>query len=67
MDNDSSQIWIDHCDFTKAYDGVLDIKGGSHGVTISWCRFLGDDENLYKAVEDGDVLFATAPAKVAVG
>jgi hypothetical protein len=28
-------------------------------------RFLGDDENLYKAVEDGDVLFALAPAVVA--
>jgi len=37
-----TNVWIDHCDFTKAYDGVLDIKGGYNKVTISWCRFLGD-------------------------
>lgn len=38
-----TNVWIDHCDFTKAYDGVLDIKGGTNNVTISWCRFLSDD------------------------
>jgi len=38
-----TNVWIDHCDFTKSYDGVLDIKGGDNNVTISWCRFLGDD------------------------
>ena len=43
IDMASSQIWVDHCDFTKAYDGVVDIKGGSRNVTLSWCRFLGDD------------------------
>jgi hypothetical protein len=44
----------------------LDLEGYWLSVGNSG-RFLGDDENLYKAVEDGDVLFATAPAKVAVG
>ena len=29
-------------------------------------RFLGEDEILYTAVEDGDVLFASAQAIVAV-
>src|SRR5262249_56084588 len=24
-------------------DGVIDIKGGTRNVTISWCSFLGDD------------------------
>jgi len=43
IDMNCDGIWVDHCDFTKAYDGVVDIKGGSHNVTISWCRFLGDD------------------------
>jgi pectate lyase len=33
----------DHVTFTKAYDGVLDIKGGSKNVTISWSSFVGDD------------------------
>jgi pectate lyase len=43
IDMNSTNVWVDHCDFTKAYDGVVDIKGGSHNITISWCRFMGDD------------------------
>jgi pectate lyase len=43
VDMATAGLWIDHCEFTKAYDGVVDIKGGSSGVTISWCAFKGDD------------------------
>jgi len=43
VDINSDNIWIDHCTFTKAYDGVVDIKGGTRNVTLSWCSFLGDD------------------------
>lgn len=39
----SSNIWIDHCTFNKAYDGVVDSKKGTKGVTISWSLFRGDD------------------------
>lgn len=38
-----SNIWIDHCTFTKAYDGIVDMKKGTQHVTMSWCRYLGDD------------------------
>jgi pectate lyase len=38
-----TNIWIDHCTFTKAYDGQVDIKQGSSGVTFSWCKYTGDD------------------------
>ena len=38
-----TNIWIDHCTFSKTYDGIVDIKGGSSGVTISWCKYTGDD------------------------
>lgn len=41
----SSNIWIDHTTFHKAYDGLVDIKKGSHGVTISWSSFVGDDQS----------------------
>ena len=39
-----SNIWIDHCTFTKAYDGIVDMKAGSTFVTLSWCKYTGDDE-----------------------
>ncbi|MFL6333458.1 MAG: immunoglobulin domain-containing protein [Pyrinomonadaceae bacterium] len=43
VDMTSDNVWIDHCTFTKAYDGVVDVKGGSKNVTISWSSFLADD------------------------
>ena len=49
----SHHIWIDHCDFTAAFDGLLDIKRGSDFITVSWNHFynhhktclLGHDDN----------------------
>ena len=38
-----TNIWIDHCTFTKAYDGIVDIKDGSYAITFSWCKYTGDD------------------------
>jgi len=38
-----SNIWVDHCTFTKTYDGILDTKAGSSAITISWCKYTGDD------------------------
>jgi pectate lyase len=38
-----TNIWLDHCTFTKTYDGLVDIKQGSSGITISWCKYTGDD------------------------
>ena len=40
----SHHIWIDHCDFTNAYDGAVDIKRGSDFVTVSWNRFYNHDK-----------------------
>jgi pectate lyase len=38
-----TNIWIDHCTFTKAYDGIVDMKAGTQFVTMSWCKYIGDD------------------------
>jgi pectate lyase len=38
-----SNIWIDHCTFTKTYDGIVDTKAGSSAITFSWCKYIGDD------------------------
>jgi pectate lyase len=36
-------VWVDHCTFTKSYDGILDIKGGAYAITLSWNKIVGDD------------------------
>ena len=38
-----SNIWVDHCTFTKSYDGILDTKAGCSAINISWCKYIGDD------------------------
>ena len=42
-----SNLWVDHCTFTKSYDGILDgtrhERDSCSGITISWCNYIGDD------------------------
>ncbi|MFE6337934.1 polysaccharide lyase family 1 protein [Streptomyces sp. NPDC057798] len=37
--NRAHHVWIDHCDFSQGYDGLLDVKRESDYITISWNRF----------------------------
>ena len=46
----SHHVWIDHCDFEKVYDGMVDITHGSDLITVSWCRFAGDHRGPQKKV-----------------
>jgi pectate lyase len=51
----SHHIWVDHCDFEQAYDGMVDIKGGSDFVTVSWNVFrLQKKGNLVGASDNAD-------------
>jgi pectate lyase/pectin methylesterase-like acyl-CoA thioesterase len=49
IDSGSSGVWIDHCTFYKAYDGVVDIKTNSSSspvnITVSWCKFMPGSKN----------------------
>ncbi|MGN0161203.1 MAG: pectinesterase family protein [Lachnospiraceae bacterium] len=50
IDESTDGVWIDHCTFFKAYDGVVDIKNPAPtaNVTISWCEFLpGSEDNIF--------------------
>lgn len=55
--NGANNVWIDHCSFTHAADGMLDMENGASGVTLSWCTFgVEADENpspesmIYKSI-----------------
>lgn len=45
-------VWIDHCTFGKAYDGIVDSKVGTSGLTISWSKFNSGEGAFYDAMFD---------------
>jgi pectate lyase len=47
----STNIWIDHCDFSSeehpdgtSYDGLVDITHAADFITVSWTRFTNHDD-----------------------
>jgi pectate lyase len=40
----STNVWVDHCTFLNARDGLMDIGRASDNITISWCKFLYDSK-----------------------
>lgn len=38
IDN-STNVWVDHCDFQDGMDGNLDIKAAADYISITWCKF----------------------------
>ena len=58
IDSGCNGIWIDHCTFYKAYDGVVDMKNPNPvtNVTVSWCEFLpGSEGNVFFDVMMDDI------------
>src|SRR5699024_11345704 len=35
----SHHVWIDHCEFARLGDGLVDVRKNATAVTISWCLF----------------------------
>ncbi len=51
----STNIWIDHCDFSNCSDGLVDIRMGSNYCTVSWCKFSDHDKvALIGSSDDND-------------
>ncbi|WP_258566148.1 polysaccharide lyase family 1 protein [Streptomyces parvulus] len=42
----SSDVWIDHNEISRAYKGGIDIKNGSDQVTVSWNRIYDQEGAL---------------------
>lgn len=42
----SDHVWIDHCEFARLGDGLVDIRKGSTAVTVSWCVFRDHNKTL---------------------
>ncbi|QYR22341.1 hypothetical protein KZ483_04955 [Paenibacillus sp. sptzw28] len=56
--NGANNVWIDHCKFSIAADGMIDMENGSSNVTFSWNEFgleatEDPDENssIYQSIE----------------
>jgi pectate lyase len=44
--NSAHHVWIDHCDFSTGFDGLLDVKRQSDFVTVSWNHFHDHSKTL---------------------
>jgi len=53
----ATYVWIDHCSFDAAKDGLVDVVDGSRMVTISWSRFSHHNKGILIGNSDskGDV------------
>ncbi|MFI6457322.1 polysaccharide lyase family 1 protein [Streptosporangium amethystogenes] len=54
VQNGSHNIWIDHNNFTRAYDGLVDIRLASDFVTVSWNRFYNHDKSVLLGSDDSN-------------
>ena len=39
LQTETHHVWIDHCDLSNGFDGLIDIKRGTDYVTVSWNKF----------------------------
>ena len=57
--NRSHHVWVDHCTFEEYPLVELDVKRGSHNVTISWSRFENAQTGVLFGLS-GDIIKDTA-------
>ncbi len=59
-------IWLDHCDFSKCHDGLVDIKRGTDLVTVSWCHFHDHHKTCLVGHSDKPAVLAEDKGKLRV-
>ena len=42
----SDHVWIDHCEFARLGDGLVDVRKDSTAVTVSWCVLRDHNKTL---------------------
>lgn len=42
----SQHVWIDHCEFARLGDGLVDVRKNSTNVTVSWCIFRDHNKTV---------------------
>ncbi len=51
--NSAHHVWIDHCDLSRGFDGLLDVKRQSDYVTVSWNHFHDHSKAALLGHSDG--------------
>ncbi|UQZ82685.1 Arabinoxylan arabinofuranohydrolase precursor [Paenibacillus konkukensis] len=56
--NGANNVWIDHCKFSIAADGMIDLENGASNVTFSWNEFglaanpnPASSSSIYKSID----------------
>ncbi|NOT59022.1 MAG: pectate lyase, partial [Acidobacteria bacterium] len=57
-------VWIDHCDLSNAFDGLIDIRFGSSYVTVSWNRFSQHSKTSLVGADDSNAALDVGRLKV---
>lgn len=57
-------IWIDHCDLSNAFDGLIDIRFGASYVTVSWSRFSQHSKTSLVGADDSNAALDVGRLKV---
>ncbi len=57
--NGTHHVWVDHCAFEEYPLVELDVKRGSHDITISWSRFENAQTGVLFGLE-GDIIMDSA-------
>jgi pectate lyase len=57
-------VWIDHCDLSNAFDGLIDIRFGASYVTVSWNRFSMHSKTSLVGADDSNAALDVGRLKV---